>query len=90
MAHDQFWDHIRATRRRDPHEHAERLVARLAKRPTDEIVAFGRVWYELRAAAYTNALWGAAYVMNGGCSDDGFEYFRNWLLLQGRCTSPPC
>ena len=22
--------------------------------------------------------------MNGGCSDDGFEYFRGWLVAQGR------
>ncbi|HEV2172244.1 MAG TPA: DUF4240 domain-containing protein, partial [Nitrospira sp.] len=28
--------------------------------------------------------WGAAFVINGGCSDDGFEYFRGWLMLQGR------
>jgi hypothetical protein len=23
-------------------------------------------------------------VINGGCSDDGFDYFRGWLLTQGR------
>jgi hypothetical protein len=28
-------------------------------------------------------LWGAAYLINGGCSDDGFDYFRRWLILQG-------
>ncbi len=22
-------------------------------------------------------------VVNGGCSDDGFEYFRGWLIGQG-------
>jgi hypothetical protein len=22
--------------------------------------------------------------MNGGCSDDGFEYFRGWLVAQGQ------
>jgi hypothetical protein len=22
--------------------------------------------------------------MNGGCSDDGFDYFRGWLISQGR------
>jgi hypothetical protein len=26
----------------------------------------------------------AAYLVNGGCSDDGFEYFRGWLIMQGR------
>lgn len=28
-------------------------------------------------------LWGAAYLINGGASDDGFDYFRGWLLSQG-------
>ena len=23
-------------------------------------------------------------MINGGCSDDGFDYFRGWLLVQGR------
>src|SRR5207249_5020548 len=24
------------------------------------------------------------YLINGGCSDDGFEYFRGWVILRGR------
>jgi Protein of unknown function (DUF4240) len=28
-------------------------------------------------------LWGAAYVVHGGVSDDGFDYFRRWLISQG-------
>lgn len=36
--------------------------------------------------AYTSELWGAAYIMNGGCSGDMFEYFRAWLIAQGRAT----
>jgi hypothetical protein len=35
-------------------------------------------------SAYTWPLWGAAYLINGGCSDDGFEYFRCWLISRGR------
>jgi hypothetical protein len=31
-------------------------------------------------------MWVAAYLMNGGCSDDGFDYFRGWLIAQGRTT----
>ncbi|WP_020635463.1 DUF4240 domain-containing protein [Amycolatopsis alba] len=23
-------------------------------------------------------------MINGGCSDDGFDYFRGWLIVQGR------
>ena len=33
---------------------------------------------------YTWDLWGVAYILKGGCSDDGFEYFRAWLIARGR------
>lgn len=86
MTKDEFWEHIRASRRLDPDEHAERLAVRLAKLPTKDILAFGRWWDTLHRKSYTWKLWGAAYLINGGCSDDGFDYFRDWLLLQGRPT----
>ncbi|MGK0184921.1 MAG: hypothetical protein ACI9R3_000695 [Verrucomicrobiales bacterium] len=38
------------------------------------------------AAAYTWPLWGAAYVMHGGCSDDSFSDFRATLISLGRVT----
>jgi hypothetical protein len=47
-------------------------------------VEFDRVLLSLRDRAYRNSLWGAAYLICGGCSDDGFEYFRCWLIGQGR------
>ncbi len=84
MTRDEFWQHIRATRRLDPQEHADRLAARLARLPVKEILSFGRWWHLMKAKSYTWKLWGAAYLINGGCSDDGFDYFRNWLLLRGR------
>lgn len=40
--------------------------------------------YQLLADSYRAPLWAAAYVINGGCSDDGFDYFRGWLIMQGR------
>lgn len=83
MTQVEFWEVIRSTRRRDATEHVERLVAKLAKRPADEIVAFGRWWARLHGKAYSWRLWAAAYLMNGGCSDDGFIDFRSWLILQG-------
>jgi hypothetical protein len=33
--------------------------------------------------SYSWELWGAAYIINGGCSDDCFDYFRAWLIMQG-------
>ncbi len=84
MTRDEFWEHIRVTRRRDPDEHVERLAARLGKLPLQEILSFGRWWHVMEVRSYTAKLWGAAYLVNGGCSDDGFEYFRWWLILRGR------
>ncbi|GEN78198.1 hypothetical protein CHA01nite_39380 [Chryseobacterium hagamense] len=33
---------------------------------------------------YNSKMWCAAYIMNDGCSDDGFEYFRNWVISRGK------
>jgi len=56
--------------------------------PVEQAVeASGAEWTHLRpgiAAANKIDLWGAAYLINGGCSDDGFDYFRGWLIAQGR------
>ena len=49
-----------------------------------ELVAFDLMMSDLEARAYRYDLWGAAFVINGGCSDDGFLYFRRWLIAQGR------
>lgn len=84
MTNDEFWDHIRATRRKDSDAHVERLIARLAKRPGEDIIDFEAIWNDCERRAYDWNLWGAAYLMNGGCSDDGFHYFCGWLVLQGR------
>jgi hypothetical protein len=80
----QFWEHVHKTRRRDPEAHCERLEERLAKLPPDEILRFERWWWTLAREAYAWNLWGAAYLINGGCSNDGFMDFRDWLILQGR------
>jgi hypothetical protein len=63
---------------------AEAAVERLAALPPDDIVGFELVMDELQAESYRWDLWAAAYLINDGCSDDGFDYFRGWLLAQGR------
>jgi hypothetical protein len=46
--------------------------------------AFDKPLWELLARSYRADLWAAAYIINGGASDDGFDYFRGWLIAQGR------
>jgi len=45
-------------------------------------------WYVTRVrvadSAYRHPLWQAAYLIEGGCGDDGFMDFRDGLILQGR------
>jgi hypothetical protein len=52
--------------------------------PAGEIAAFDELCAKKRIEAYRWPLWGAAHLLNGGCSDDGFEHFRGWLIAQGR------
>jgi Protein of unknown function (DUF4240) len=63
---------------------AEALQRRLFERPVDEIVAFDKILHAMLGRANRTDLWGAAYLINGGASDDGFIYFRGWLIAQGQ------
>lgn len=83
MTDDQFWDHIRIARTADPEEHAENLTDRLSELPVADILAFGRRWVELQEQAHTREMWGAAYLINGGCDADDLPEFLDWLILQG-------
>jgi hypothetical protein len=82
-----FWNLIGTAKRRgkgDPFKQIEWLSASLEKLAPAEIIAFDKIFSRLKAALYRNELWAAAYVIQGGCSDDGFEYFRCWLIAQGK------
>ncbi len=83
---DEFWLAIERARSgaSDAYETAAALRAQLAERPAGEIMAFLEQQARMLARSYSWALWGAAYLINGGCSDDGFHYFRGWLIAQGR------
>jgi len=65
---------------------AARMTALLAQREPAEIVAFVQPLWDLLIASYRADLWAAAYMINGGASDDGFDYFRGWLVSQGRAV----
>src|SRR5215203_1393431 len=86
MNSKQFWALIDASCRETRHgcaEQAEWLVSQLTRLPAQEIEDFHARLKEAMSEAYTWDLWGAAYIINGGCSDDCFDYFRGWLIGQG-------
>ena len=80
MRTDDFWAVIvRATADRpaSPAEVAKRAAADLATRDPEEIVAWARHLDKVMVASGTQDLWAAAYLINGGCSEEGFDAFRN-------------
>ena len=50
----------------------------------EEIVGFRLRTDKLLYDTYASEMWCAGYIMNGGCSDDMFEYFRLWVISRGR------
>src|SRR4051812_16701293 len=83
----RFWAVIEQSRRDtdgDLDQQLENLDQLLGQLPPAEIVSFGTILDQLLAASYKGDLWGAASLINGGCSDDGFDYFRRWVVAQGR------
>ncbi|WP_344498345.1 DUF4240 domain-containing protein [Dactylosporangium maewongense] len=60
------------------------VLSRVAALPPSSIVAFGRCFSSVFDSAFLAPLWAAAYLIEGGCGDDGFMDFRAGLMLQGR------
>ena len=88
MAGDQFWGIIERAAKfdHDPAAQLDALSAELRGLTSEEIKSFEVAFRRFLNKAYTWDLWGAAYVIHGGCSDDSFEYFRRWLVSRGRAT----
>jgi len=86
MTEDRFWALIARTtvREADPERQLEALRQALRELTPAEIEAFERAFQREQRRAYAWDLWGAVYVLHGGASDDGFEYFQRWLISKGR------
>ena len=87
MNTDQFWqiiDSVHGKSSGDMDRKCELLKEELSRLESNELCDFINHFDSADAAAYTWPLWGAAYVMHGGCSDDSFSDFRATLISQGR------
>jgi len=62
----------------------EYLINRLQKLTTPEIIGFKLRTEKLCFDTYNSELWCAGFIINEGCSDDSFEYFRYWVISRGR------
>ena len=86
MDEQRFWAIIDRTalHEADPEGQTDALRAELEGLSADEVLAFRNIFEAQLARAYTWDLWAAAYIAHGGASDDGFEYFRRWMVSKGR------
>ena len=67
----------------DTARQSELLEERLSKLSGEQILDFEHTRHEMDRRAYTWDLWGAAYVIEDGCSDDCFRDFRAYLISLG-------
>lgn len=90
MTLDEFWAVIdRANAEADTFDSTSvrnNLYRQLIKLTPQKMLGFDCIWQEYRSLTKSPMLYGAAAIINGGVSDDRFDYFKNWLILQGRDT----
>jgi hypothetical protein len=87
MTLDQFWNSVEKVHRAsdgDMDRKCELLEAELRRLPLDEVRSFHAHFYECLDRAYSEELWGAAYVIGSGCGDGAFSDFRSALISMGR------
>jgi hypothetical protein len=81
-----FWQLIAGTRTEsgnDTGRQSELLEERLRRLPARQIADFAEIRHRLDERAYSWKIWGAAYVIEDGCSDDCFRDFRAYLISLG-------
>lgn len=79
-----FWPLVSKTHGASAETQLTALREELARLPSDQVADFNRWFQDRFAQAYTWRVWGAAYLINGGCSEDCFAYFLAWLIAQGQ------
>lgn len=78
LTEERFWSLIEQSNK------GENLREVLSLLNDEEIFGYRYWWDYFNAISYKQDLWAVAYVVMGGCSDDGFDYFRFWLVAQGK------
>jgi hypothetical protein len=86
MDRAHFWSLIHAAIRQyrdDVWQRAAAIEDALADLDAPEIESFHQHFWELMDESYGADLWSVISFIDGGCGNDGFDYFRGWLIAQG-------
>jgi hypothetical protein len=83
---DLYWAIIDKSLKNTKNQEAQEqfLIKEIGKLTPKQMIGFRLRTDKLLHDTYNSEMWCAGYIMNGGCSDDGFEYFRNWVISRGK------
>ncbi|MFN7140275.1 MAG: DUF4240 domain-containing protein [Limisphaerales bacterium] len=84
---DEFWsivERVHVAAPRDMDAKCRLLDRELRELPLEEVLSFEKHFSDCLFRAYDWGIWGAAFVINDGCSDDSFMDFRSTLISLGR------
>lgn len=87
MTGDGFWDIVERVHAGSPDDMRRKcslLQNELTRLPLAEVLSFEEHFGDCYMQANTWDIWGAAYLIHRGCSDDGFMDFRSTLISLGR------
>lgn len=87
MDAEKFWAIISTTKTNSAGDYQKQqaeLEKELLKLTAIKVLEFDNKFRTLRGQVYHWDFWAAAYIINGGCSDDSFSDFRGWLIGQGK------
>ena len=88
MNKDQFWQLIDAVNSNAPYADEETHLCRvqeaLSRCSLTDIMDWYLIMGEYSKAAYRNDLWAASAALDAHYTDDGFTYFRSWLISRGK------
>jgi Protein of unknown function (DUF4240) len=88
MTESDFWTLIDEARNKAGNTKAIPvwLEEHLSKQSPSEIMDFGAWLSMFMCRAHDERLWAAAGIVAGGLSNDGFVYFKCWLIAQGKAV----
>jgi hypothetical protein len=87
MDERQFWELVQRTHdaaSNDMDRKCELLKFEIKKLSKSDAIDFATLFDAMMDRAYSHNLWGAAYIIHGGCGDDTFNDFRSSLISRGR------
>ncbi|MFC5683497.1 DUF4240 domain-containing protein [Flavobacterium sp. MAHUQ-51] len=83
---DKFWAIIEKSLKETNNQEDQEiyLISALEQVSPQEMLGFRLRTDKLMYDSYTSNLWCANYIISNGVADDGFDYFRCWLISRGR------